>query len=137
MTPTKPKLDNVEKVQAAWGSPPDWVTVLAEACNLESQSAVARRLDYSPAAVNYVLSNSYQKGDMGRFEQVVRGVLMAQTVPCPRSGDIAMNVCLEWQKKPFDPTSSHRVRMYQACRSGCPHSRISANDGAEQTRSEP
>ena len=131
IAPAKLKLDNVEKVRTAWGNAPDWVIVLAEACNLESQVGVARRVDYSASVVNAVLSNSYQKGDIARFEQAVRGALMAETVICPAKGDLPRNACLSWQKKPFDPTNSGRVRMYHACRAGCVNSRISSNTGDE------
>lgn len=126
--PSKVKLDNVEKATVAWGNPPDWVIVLAEACNMSTQAAVARQLDYSPAVVSSVLSNSYQKGDIASFEQVVRTELMAETVMCPRQGEITRKLCLDWQKKPFDTTSANRVRMYQACRNGCPNSRLSREE---------
>jgi len=120
------KADNLEKALAAWGDPaPDWIVVLAEACNAETQSAVAKRLGYSSTAVSLVLSNNYGKGDIVRIETVVRGVLMAETVLCPvLSAEIGRDVCSNWQKRPFSTASSNAVRMYQGCRSGCPHSRI-------------
>lgn len=118
-------VDAVEKANTAWGADlPDWVLVLAEACSKTNQSTVARRIDYSPAVVSSVLSNSY-KGDIGRVEQMVRGALMSETVTCPLLGDIARNVCLEWQAKPYAATSSHRAAMFHACRSNCPNSRLS------------
>lgn len=125
----KLKLDNVAKATEAWGNIPEWVLSLAEACNAQTQAAVSRQLGYSAAVVSQVLSNSYQKGDIGRFEQAVRGALMAETVRCPVMGDLSRNACVSWQRKPFAATNSHRVRMYQACRSNCPHSRITGQDG--------
>lgn len=119
-------IDPVEKAQTAWGDTmPDWVLVLAEVCQQSTQSAVAKRLNYSPAVVSSVLSNTYQKGDISRVEQMVRGALMSETVRCPVIGDIARNVCAEWQKRPFSTASSNAVRMFQACRSNCPNSRLS------------
>jgi len=122
-TPAKQRNNNVARAQEAWGTPPDWVLVLAEACNMENQTAVGRRLRYSGPTVSQVLSNSYG-GDMESFEQVVRGVLMAETVICPRLGETSRNVCQTWQRRPFSTASSNAVAMYQACRSGCPHSRL-------------
>ncbi|QND45333.1 helix-turn-helix transcriptional regulator (plasmid) [Rhizobium lusitanum] len=120
-------VDHLTRTTLAWhGSPPDWVVVLAEECNKGSQSAVAKRLDYSPATISQILSNSY-RGDVSRVEQMVRGALMAETIACPALGDLARNTCLSWQAKPYAATSSHRVQMYRACRSGCPHSRISTS----------
>jgi len=121
--PLKPKLDNVGKALDAWGTPPDWVLVLAEACNMENQTAVGRRLSYSGSTISQVLSKAYP-GDMERFEQIVRGVLMAETIVCPRLGEMTRNVCQTWQRRPFSTASSNAVAMYQACRSGCPHSRL-------------
>ncbi|WP_244617831.1 transcriptional regulator [Rhizobium sp. RU35A] len=120
--------DALDRATSCWGDAmPDWVAVLAEACRSTSQSAVARRIDYSAGVVSSVLSNTY-RGDIARVEQMVRGALMAETVPCPALGDIARNVCLDWQAKPYAPTSSHRVAMYRACRASCPHSRITKGD---------
>lgn len=114
------RYDNIEKSRSAWAENlPDWIIILAEACDRESQTAVARSLGYSGSAVSQVLSNTYQKGDISRFEQAVRGALMAETVRCPVMGELARNVCLTWQRKPFATTNAHRVRMHQACRSGC------------------
>lgn len=120
----RPAVDHKAKAIAAWGDAPDWVVVLAEACMLSSQSAVAKQLDYSAATVSQVLSNSY-RGDLSRVREMVRGALMAETIVCPILGEIARNVCLEWQAKPAVVTSSLRAQMYRACRTQCPHSRIS------------
>lgn len=122
--------DPVARAMAAWGDAiPAWVVVLAEACQMAgSQSAVAKRLEYSATTVSQILSKTYL-GNIGRVEQMVRGALMAETVVCPMLGDVARNVCLDWQSKPYSPTSSHRVAMFRACRDGCPNSRISSDQG--------
>lgn len=125
LTAPRFKHDNVAKAAASWGEHmPPWVVALAEACNSTTQTAVAKRLGYSSTVVSLVLSNNYGNGDIARIEQMVRGALMAETVSCPRLGGIARNDCLEWQAKPFAPTSTHRVEMYRACRNGCAHSRL-------------
>ena len=120
-------VDHLGKAEIAWGELPDWVIILAEACARSSQSAVAKRIGYSAATVSQILSNGY-RGDVSRVEQMVRGALMSETVECPALGDIARNVCLGWQAKPYAATSSHRVAMYRACRDGCPHSRLFKGD---------
>lgn len=130
------KLDNVTKARSAWGDPPpDWIVTLAECCDAETQIAVAKRLGYSSTAVSLVLSRRYEKGDMVRFEAAVRGALMAETILCPTIGaEIGRDVCQNWQRRPFSTASANAVRMYQGCRSGCPHSRLSqypSSDGGE------
>ena len=113
---------NIDKAQAAWGDAiPDWVVVLAEACDRENQSAVARKTGYSASAISQVLSNSYL-GDIGRVEQAVRGAVMSESVECPVMGNLPRNSCISWQRKPFAATNAHRVRMFQACRANCPFS---------------
>ena len=130
---SKPKNDNVARAREAWGTAPDWVLVLAEACNMENQTAVGKRMNYSGSTISQVLSNTYP-GDMDRLEQVVRGVLMAETVICPRLGETSRNVCQQWQRRPFSTASSNAVAMYQACRAGCPHSRLLGGDDATRDR---
>jgi len=115
---TKPAADVARQ---AWGDPPpDWVAVLAEACQTRSQGLVAKRIGYSASVVSQILRGSY-RGDLQRVEMAVRGALMAEEVRCPVLGDIARDVCLHHQKRGFDCTSALRARIYRACRSGCPN----------------
>lgn len=63
---TSIKLTNIAKAQTAWGIViPDWIIILAEACDRESQSAISRKVGYSASAISQVLSNTYQNGDIG------------------------------------------------------------------------
>lgn len=120
----------IDKATSAWGGDlPDWVRVLSEACAQSTQSAVAKRIGYSASAISQVLSNSY-RGDIKRIEQMVSGALMSVTVICPMQGELSRNICLDWQAKPYAPTSSYRVAMYRACNGGCPHAH-STTKGSE------
>jgi len=72
-----------QEAVVGWGNAmPDWVIVLAAACDRAPQTEVARRIEYSPAVVSQVLRNTY-KGNLKRVEFQVRGLLMDQTVKCP------------------------------------------------------
>lgn len=125
MSEAKAKVDNLAKARAAWGDPPpDWIVALAEACNATTQSAVGKKIGYSGSTVSQVLSDTYRNGDMVRIESVIRGALMAENVLCPVLQAIGRDVCLSWQKRPFSTASANAVRMYQACRDNCPHSRL-------------
>lgn len=123
------KVDNVEKARAAWGDPvPEWVVALAEACNADTQKAVGLRIGTGGSTVSQLLSNTYP-GDVQRFEGIIRGAFMAETVTCPvMNTEIGRDVCLGWQRRPFSTASANAVRMYQGCRSGCPHSRLTKGD---------
>lgn len=117
------KTDFVARATACWASPPDWIIALAEACAADTQTAVAKRLDYSPSAISATLANTYA-GDVDGIAERVRGAFMNHQVECPIKGAMSRNTCLQWQGKPFAPTSADRVRMFHACRSACPHSRL-------------
>jgi hypothetical protein len=119
---TKTAATPLDRARAGWGDPPpDWVVALAEACQRERQSAVARRLGYSDAVISTVLRGTY-RGDVGAVETKVRAALMATHVACPVLGDIELSRCLDEQARPFAATSGFRVRMYHACRA-CPNNR--------------
>lgn len=114
--------DFVKTAEAAYGVPlHDWVQVLAEQCNANTQSAVAKRLGYSAGLISQVLRNSYP-GNVHAVEEAVRGAWMGSTLSCPVMGTIGSDVCLGWRRKAknFAATNSHRVRMYRAC-NNCPH----------------
>lgn len=49
---------------------------------------------------------------------------MHATVACPVAGELRMHHCLQNQRMPFAATNPQRVRLYRACRAGCPHSRL-------------
>lgn len=115
-----PATDFGAKALAAWGNPPDWIVALADACQQETQSGVARRLGVSGSQISHVLANNYA-GRLDRIEQLVRGAYLGATVNCPVLGEISRDRCMEEQSRPFAATSSLRVTLHRACRAGCPH----------------
>lgn len=121
-----------EKARARWGeAPPDWIMELAALADRQGLRAAGERVGYSGSALSMVLSGRYA-GDLGRIEEAVRGALMGLVVACPALGEIGRDACLSWQKKPFAASSSIRVAVWRACRSGCPHARApGGGPGAE------
>lgn len=110
----------------SWGADlPDWVVTLAEMADKTSQAAAGRDIGYSGSVVNAVLKRSY-KGDLEAVEKAVKGRFMRETVVCPVLGEIGAHICLDHQKRAqsFHSSSSLRVHIARACRSGCPHSRM-------------
>jgi len=110
----------------------EWIKVLAEACTKTSQSRVSVRLRQpdnfpSPSAINQVLKGKY-KGRTERLKALVEGVYMRRTVTCPVSDEISSDTCEENQSRPFINTNPIRVRLFKACRGGCPHSRLEKGD---------
>ncbi|RLQ88888.1 transcriptional regulator [Notoacmeibacter ruber] len=112
-------MSHSEKIMETWSSvPPDWVAELARLADAKGLAATARRVGYGASTISQVLSNSY-RGTLGNVEERVRGALMGETVQCPVQGPMPRNICLDWQKKRWAPTSAHRVQMFHACRD-CP-----------------
>lgn len=106
----------------------DWLTELGLQCKKLSQKRVADRLrqaDGYPSAtvINQVLNDKYP-APTNRLQALVEGVFLNRTVECPVQGEIPSDQCEEYQTRPFAATNPTRVRLYQACRHGCPNSRI-------------
>ena len=114
---TRDQKSNVEKARAAWGdAAPEWVIVLAEACDAKGsgQSAVAKRLGVSGAQVNQVLANTYG-GRLDKLEAKVRGELMGAMVNCPVLGGITRRKCVDSQSRKYAATNELRVELRRAC----------------------
>lgn len=109
------------KAREAWGEDlPDWVLVLAENAEASSLNKVAKHVGVSASQLSQIITGKYA----GRYDvarDAIRYHYMREVVACPMLGELASNVCTDWQAKArdFQPTSSHRVKMARACR-GCP-----------------
>lgn len=113
-----------EKAQTAWSPLPDWVAELAAYADVHGAKATARMIGYSVSAVSVVINGKGHKLNLARIEEMVRGAIMGLSVECPERGDMPRDVCMGWQARPYSVTSAAAVRMYRACRSGCPHSKL-------------
>ncbi len=114
------EITNVAVARRAWGeAAPEWVIVLAEACDQSSQADVSRRLGVSGAQVNQALRNTYA-GRLDRLEQKTRGTLMNQCVACPVLGEITRRRCIDEQGRQYAATNALRVELRRACKI-CPN----------------
>ncbi len=106
-------------------NPEEWLAALKTACADTSQAAVARQLGVSASMINQALKGAY-KGDLSRLKTLVEGRLLNQTVACPVAGDIPKQKCLEHQGRNSRMATVNPLfsRLYRACRSGCPHSKL-------------
>ncbi len=114
----------LDVVRDRWGdAAPAWVLALARACDEPgtTQQMVAGRLRRSKAAISRILNNSY--GDTAAMERIVREVLMPGVVACPVLGEITFSRCHEEQGRSFAATNALRVKLYRACREGCPNAK--------------
>ena len=93
----------------------DPMTLLRQAVDAHGQAGVARKLGYSPSAVNQVLRGTY-RGGLDNFMRKVAETFGHGTVQCPVMGEISLKRCALERSKPFSTTSPQRVKLYVACR---------------------
>ena len=126
-----PKPDYLTIARAAWGADmPDWIESLATEAMRTSGAVVATRLGYTAPVISGVIRRNYP-GDLATVEAKFRGAYMGATVECPVLSEIGRDRCLDEQKKNFWGTSAVRTRTFRACRSGCPHSRLTKTSEVE------
>ena len=104
----------------------DWIETLREQCRRHGSKEVGDEIGYSKTVISQVLNGKYP-GNLAKVEDAVRGAYLGKCVACPVLGELARNRCLEHQQRPFATTNPTRVKLFRACRSGCPHSQLKAN----------
>ena len=120
---------NLAKAELAWGvSLPDWIRVLAEACDATSQTRVAKQVGRSGSLISSLLSNTYT-GNLGTTESVVRGALMGSTIDCPVVGEITTDVCVGHRNHTGAVTANpDSIRLSRRC-PHCPNNPKSGGQG--------
>jgi len=93
----------------------DRMQLLRDKCAELGQAEVARRLDYSPSAINQALQGKYQ-GALDNLLTRVEEIFGCTTVMCPILGEISLRKCSENRKRPFAATNPLRVQLYRQCR---------------------
>jgi hypothetical protein len=92
----------------------DSMSLLKKAVAESGQAAVARKLGYSPSAINQVLKGTY-RGSLFNLLSRVDEVYSDQTVNCPVMGTVPLSRCAHERKKRFGTSSPQRVRLWRAC----------------------
>lgn len=106
---------NVAKARQRWGSAaPEWILLLAEACDKVGQTSIAKKLGVSSTVISQALSNTYPS-PLGSLERRVRGELMNETVACPVLGEITKRRCMDEQGRDYAATNALRVELRRAC----------------------
>lgn len=112
-----------DKAVLAWPDPvPSWVMALAGNADAHGLKGAGELIGYSTAAISTVISGKYA-GDLGRVEEMVNATLLGETVDCPVLGSIGRLQCHAEQAKPIRATNSTSMRLFAACRNGCPNYR--------------
>ena len=101
-----------------------WFEALKREVDRTSQAQAADRIGVNKAYVSLVLSGRDFPGRIDRFIASVEGALLHQTVMCPVTGEISKHLCQQHQAQPWSNVNPMRVRLFRACRNGCPHSTL-------------
>lgn len=99
-----------------------WQQILAEQANEHGQEAVAKNLGVSKTVISQLINSKYP-GDLQRMKKLVEGAYMHRTVICPIMGEIPLHQCDKHQNNTVT-SNPIKLRLYRACRSGCPHSTL-------------
>jgi DNA-binding transcriptional regulator YdaS (Cro superfamily) len=91
------------------------MVLLRNRCEKIGQSAVARELGYSPAAVNQALSGKYRSALTALLTRVEE-LYGATLVECPVVGEITLAKCSENRRRPFTAINPTLVRLYRECK---------------------
>jgi len=94
---------------------PDLLELLRTKCEESSQVAVAKKLRYSPSAINQAIKGSYQ-GNLTNLLTRVDEVYGGTIVRCPLQGEITLGKCAYNRALPFITVNPARVELWTACR---------------------
>lgn len=116
-----PELSNCEKARTAWSDRlPDWVEILAKACDVTNQRDVGDRLGRSSAYVSRVINCCYT-GSYEEAEQLVRSRLAADVVECPVWSDsIPLKACIGNRRRKGRPRTQLHHLYARTCTT-CPN----------------
>lgn len=114
-------LSNFAKAQRAWGADlPEWVSVLARACDTANQREIGSRLDRSSGYISRVINRTYT-GSYEEAEQLVRSRLAADRVLCPIWQDeIPLKACMSNRRRKAPPRTQMHHAYARVC-PGCPN----------------
>lgn len=106
-----------------------WLEVLQAEVNASSLAVVADKIGLSRTLISQVCNEKYP-GDLGRVQKLVEGNLMGHKVACPILGEIPVHQCMAHQRRKAGDVGNtpNEIRLYKACRSGCPHSQLGAEE---------
>ena len=111
-----PDPTNLDKARRAWGADmPEWIAVLARACDATNQREVGDRLERSSGYVSRVINRLYA-GSYEEAEQRVRSRLGAAVVSCPVWNDcIPLTACIRNRRRKGGPQSQIHHTYARTC----------------------
>lgn len=119
---------NLATASECWGADmPNWVRLLALACDTTNQREVAERLGKSSPYVSRIVRKQYP-GDLAEAERLVRAAYGREDVLCPVWGKpIPLSSCMT-QRRRKGPPQGEIAALYARFCPGCAHN----TDNAER-----
>jgi hypothetical protein len=116
----------LQRALARWGAEiPDWVAALARAADSEiakggNLETLGKMLGILGRQISGILGKTFP-GKLDRFEKIVRGKLMRDTVQCPvLHMEIGSDACADYQRRKFSSANPQLARLAKGC-PACPH----------------
>lgn len=111
----------------------NWLEELQAAVKGSSLAVIAERLGFSRTTISMVCNGKY-KGNLDNVRERVESVLLGKSVICPILGQIPAHQCKAHQARRAGDVSSapNEIKLYKACRSGCPHSQLAQEELLER-----
>lgn len=105
-----------------------WFEILTQQCETTSITEVARKLEYARPTVSLVLSGNYKGGTDTFAAKVI--ATFTDHVRCPHLGcDITQGDCRDHQSRAMPTSNPETLRLWMACRNGCPNCLLDMEDG--------
>lgn len=94
---------NLGRAMTAWGADlPQWVRLLASACDASSQKAVADRIGKSGGYISRIINRAYA-GSYAEAEVIIRRHYGSEDVICPVFGPIRERSCILNRRRKGSP----------------------------------
>jgi len=110
---------NLDRAADGWGDVPEYIRLLAAACDKLGQREVGRLLGKSAGYVSRVLRRAYA-GDYGEAETLIRAKFGADRVACPLFGNIPLASCVQMRRRKAPPQNHMHHALARTC-PDCPN----------------
>jgi hypothetical protein len=106
-----------------------WLDILHEQAEKSTITEIARQLDYSRTSISLVMSGRYDGSTAKIAAKVIE--IFTDRVSCPHFGcDLTKAVCGDHQSRQMPTSDAAALRLWMACRNGCPNCDLSMDDEA-------
>jgi hypothetical protein len=100
-----------------------WLDELKQQVESTSLATAAHAMGVSKTAISLLLAEKYG-ADTSKMQALVESVFMGHKIDCPILGSLPKHKCKQHQHCTHVGSQPQQIRLWKACRSGCPHSQL-------------